>query len=90
MLVISGVNRRGSLGKGWGLLHELPDQQAMIATLCRLSPFCLAAMAMPSAAEIAPIVSAYRSRDYCGWKALLSRSKVWMPLRARRSSTSSR
>ena len=34
MLVISGVNRRGSLGKGWGLLHELPDQQAMIATLC--------------------------------------------------------
>lgn len=34
ILVISGVNRRGSLGKGWGLLHELPDQQAMIATLC--------------------------------------------------------
>lgn len=34
MLVISGVNRRGSLGKGWGLLHELPDQQAMVATLC--------------------------------------------------------
>lgn len=34
MLVISGVNRRASLGKGWGLLHELPDQQAMIATLC--------------------------------------------------------
>ncbi len=34
MLVISGVNRRGSLGKGWGLLHELPDQQAMVAALC--------------------------------------------------------
>ena len=34
MLVISGVNRRASLGKGWGLLHELPDQQAMVATLC--------------------------------------------------------
>ncbi|PRY23860.1 acetolactate synthase-1/2/3 large subunit [Aliiruegeria haliotis] len=26
MLVVSGVNRRASLGKGLGLLHELPDQ----------------------------------------------------------------
>lgn len=34
MLVISGVNRRASLGKGLGLLHELPDQQAMVAALC--------------------------------------------------------
>jgi acetolactate synthase-1/2/3 large subunit len=34
MLVISGVNRRASLGKGQGLLHELPDQQAMVAALC--------------------------------------------------------
>ena len=34
MLVISGVNRRASLGKGLGLLHELPDQQAMVQTLC--------------------------------------------------------
>ncbi len=34
MLVISGVNRRASLGKGLGRLHELPDQQAMAATLC--------------------------------------------------------
>ncbi len=34
MLVISGVNRRASLGKGLGLLHELPDQQAMVRTLC--------------------------------------------------------
>ncbi|MES2846522.1 MAG: 5-guanidino-2-oxopentanoate decarboxylase [Pseudomonadota bacterium] len=34
MLVISGVNRRASLGKGLGLLHELPDQAAMVATLC--------------------------------------------------------
>jgi acetolactate synthase I/II/III large subunit len=34
MLVISGVNRRASLGKGLGLLHELPDQAAMIAALC--------------------------------------------------------
>jgi acetolactate synthase-1/2/3 large subunit len=29
MLVISGVNRRASLGKGLGLLHELPDQRGM-------------------------------------------------------------
>lgn len=34
MLVISGVNRRASLGKGLGLLHELPDQAAMVAPLC--------------------------------------------------------
>lgn len=29
MLVISGVNRRDSLGKGLGLLHELPDQLSL-------------------------------------------------------------
>lgn len=34
MLVISGVNRRASLGRGLGLLHELPDQAAMVAALC--------------------------------------------------------
>ena len=34
MLVISGVNRRASLGLGLGLLHELPDQAAMVAPLC--------------------------------------------------------
>lgn len=34
MLVISGVNRRNSLGKGLGLLHELPDQAAMVRALC--------------------------------------------------------
>ena len=34
MLVISGVNRRSSLGLGHGLLHELPDQAAMVAALC--------------------------------------------------------
>lgn len=34
MLVVSGVNRRASLGRGWGQLHELPDQAAMVAPLC--------------------------------------------------------
>ncbi len=34
MLVISGVNRRASLGKGFGLLHELPNQSALVAALC--------------------------------------------------------
>jgi acetolactate synthase-1/2/3 large subunit len=34
MLVISGVNRRASLGRGLGLLHELPDQAALVAALC--------------------------------------------------------
>ena len=34
VLVISGVNRRDSLGRGLGRLHELPDQAGMVATLC--------------------------------------------------------
>jgi acetolactate synthase I/II/III large subunit len=34
VLVISGVNRLDSLGKGLGLLHELPDQAAMVRALC--------------------------------------------------------
>ena len=34
MLVISGVNRRASLGRGMGLLHELPDQAALVRALC--------------------------------------------------------
>lgn len=33
VLVISGVNRTGTLGKGLGFLHELPDQRALTATL---------------------------------------------------------
>ncbi|MGB4826513.1 MAG: thiamine pyrophosphate-binding protein, partial [Paracoccaceae bacterium] len=35
MLVISGVNHRESLGHGLGLLHELPDQAAMVRPLCQ-------------------------------------------------------
>ncbi|MGB3148530.1 MAG: 5-guanidino-2-oxopentanoate decarboxylase [Paracoccaceae bacterium] len=34
VLVISGVNRRDSLGRGLGHLHELPDQGGMVRTLC--------------------------------------------------------
>jgi acetolactate synthase-1/2/3 large subunit len=34
MLVVSGLGRSDTLGKGWGRLHELPDQGAMVATLC--------------------------------------------------------
>ncbi|RGP38829.1 5-guanidino-2-oxopentanoate decarboxylase [Pseudotabrizicola alkalilacus] len=34
MLVVSGVNRRDSLGQGFGLLHELPDQAGMVRALC--------------------------------------------------------
>ncbi|MGQ0566954.1 MAG: 5-guanidino-2-oxopentanoate decarboxylase [Gemmobacter sp.] len=34
ILVVSSVNRRDSLGKGLGLLHELPDQAALVRTLC--------------------------------------------------------
>jgi acetolactate synthase-1/2/3 large subunit len=34
VLVVSGVNRRDTLGRGLGLLHELPDQAAMLRALC--------------------------------------------------------
>ena len=37
MLVISGVNRRDSLGHGRGKLHELPDQRAMMASFCLMT-----------------------------------------------------
>ncbi|SPH24116.1 putative 2-ketoarginine decarboxylase AruI [Defluviimonas aquaemixtae] len=37
MIVISGVNRRDSLGKGLGHLHELPDQRGMTALVARSS-----------------------------------------------------
>jgi acetolactate synthase-1/2/3 large subunit len=33
ILVISGVNRRDTMGKGLGYLHELPDQLVLTATL---------------------------------------------------------
>lgn len=34
VLVVSGVNRRASLGLGHGLLHELPDQAGLVRALC--------------------------------------------------------
>ena len=34
MLVVSGLGRSDTLGKGLGRLHELPDQGAMVAALC--------------------------------------------------------
>ncbi len=34
VLVVSGVNRRASLGRGLGHLHELPDQAGMVRALC--------------------------------------------------------
>lgn len=37
MLVISGVNRSDTLGKGIGYLHELPDQRGLMATVALFS-----------------------------------------------------
>jgi acetolactate synthase-1/2/3 large subunit len=34
MLVVSGVNARDSLGRGFGYLHEMPDQSAVVGALC--------------------------------------------------------
>ena len=35
MVVVTGVNRRDSLGKGLGLLHELPDQLKLSQTVAK-------------------------------------------------------
>lgn len=50
MLVITGVNKRPSLGKGRGHLHELPDQQALAATVA------LASIQVREAADLAPAI----------------------------------
>jgi acetolactate synthase-1/2/3 large subunit len=34
VLLVSGVNARGSIGQGLGFLHEMPDQAGMVRTLC--------------------------------------------------------
>jgi acetolactate synthase I/II/III large subunit len=34
VLIVSGVNRRDSLGRGLGHLHELPNQAGLVAALC--------------------------------------------------------
>ena len=51
VLVISGVNRRDSLGKGLGLLHELPDQAAMVRALCPT-------LQIASPADLGPVLDA--------------------------------
>lgn len=51
MLVISGVNRRDSLGHGHGLLHELPDQQGMMKTLALYSHTLLNPTDLPLVVE---------------------------------------
>ena len=38
ILVVSGVNTLPSLGKGMSRLHELPDQQALAATVALIKP----------------------------------------------------
>lgn len=34
VLVVSGVNRQATLGRGMGHLHELPDQAGMVGAVC--------------------------------------------------------
>ncbi|MDZ7852343.1 MAG: 5-guanidino-2-oxopentanoate decarboxylase [Halomonas sp.] len=47
MLVISSVNRRDTLGRGQGRLHELPSQQQLMAGLSRFSHTLLEPQALP-------------------------------------------
>ncbi|MCB4770377.1 5-guanidino-2-oxopentanoate decarboxylase [Ancylobacter sp. Lp-2] len=51
MLVISGVNRRNSLAQGRGLLHELPDQSAMVKS------FALASHTLVDPAELPAVIA---------------------------------
>jgi acetolactate synthase-1/2/3 large subunit len=47
MLVISSVNRRDTLGRGQGRLHELPSQQQLLAGVSRFSHTLLDPRALP-------------------------------------------
>ncbi|SEF41475.1 5-guanidino-2-oxopentanoate decarboxylase [Billgrantia desiderata] len=47
MLVISSVNRRDTLGRGQGRLHELPSQQQLMAGVSRFSHTLLDPSALP-------------------------------------------
>ncbi|MBZ0331331.1 5-guanidino-2-oxopentanoate decarboxylase [Halomonas sp. ANAO-440] len=47
MLVISSVNRRDTLGRGQGRLHELPSQQQLLAGVSRFSHTLLDPAALP-------------------------------------------
>ena len=49
MLVISGVNALGSLGKGLGFLHELPDQRGMMEKVALSSRRVTEAAELPGA-----------------------------------------
>lgn len=50
MLVISGVNRRDTLGRQRGYLHELPDQRGMMRT------FCLSSERVETPADLGPML----------------------------------
>ena len=47
MLVISAVNARNQLGKGWGHLHEISDQRAVTAPLTAFSATALTPADLP-------------------------------------------
>ncbi|WP_083235977.1 5-guanidino-2-oxopentanoate decarboxylase [Halomonas caseinilytica] len=49
MLVISSVNRRDTLGRGQGRLHELPSQQQLLAGVSRFSHTLLDPAGLPEA-----------------------------------------
>ncbi|WP_374710093.1 5-guanidino-2-oxopentanoate decarboxylase [Halomonas koreensis] len=49
MLVISSVNRRDTLGRGQGRLHELPSQQQLLAGVSRFSHTLLDPDGLPEA-----------------------------------------
>ncbi|TIT45303.1 MAG: hypothetical protein E5W75_23965, partial [Mesorhizobium sp.] len=49
MLVISGVNATDTLGKGFGFLHELPDQRGMMEKVALFSERITEAAELPGA-----------------------------------------
>lgn len=51
MLVISGVNRRDTLGKGLGHLHEMPDQLGVVSLVA------LSAERVSAAEDLAPVLN---------------------------------
>ena len=47
LLLISTVNRRDSLGKGWGLLHDLTDQDAVTSPMTGFSATAMTVAEVP-------------------------------------------
>src|SRR3974390_2788813 len=48
LLLVASAPVRASLGRGWGVLHELPDQRALVASITAFAGSARSAGELPS------------------------------------------